>query len=139
VPRDPGVAFNVTQIISYTDPTVDPDPLVFLEPNIGAFDPANPIEIRQNGNPSLGALGINVPSLLGVGSNAPYFHNGLAQTLERVFEIHQLPTGGTIADLAAADDLLDFLRALDGRTPIFESAADPFHEPATNSPATTTQ
>ena len=56
---------------------------VFLEPNIGAFDPANPIEIRQNGAASLGALGLNVPSLLGVGHNAPYFHNGLAQTLER--------------------------------------------------------
>jgi mono/diheme cytochrome c family protein len=139
VPRDPGVAFAVTQIISYLDPTVDPDPLVFLEPNIGAFDPANPIEIRQNGAPSLGALGLNVPSLLGVGHNAPYFHNGLAQTLEEVFEIHQLPTGGTIAGLAAADDLLDFVRAIDGRTAIFRSDADPFHEPATDSPATTTQ
>ena len=114
VPRDPGVAFAVTQIISYLDPTVDPDPLVFLEPNIGAFDPANPIEIRQNGAPSLGALGLNVPSLLGVGHNAPYFHNGLAQTLEEVFEIHQLPGGGTIADLAGAEDLLDFVRAIDG-------------------------
>ena len=79
---------------------------MFLEPDIGAFDPANPIEIRQNGNPSLGALGLNVPSLLGVGNNAPYFHNGLAQTLEEVFEIHQLPGGGTIAnDLTGADRL----------------------------------
>ena len=101
VPRDPGVEFD-----RHPDPirtpisAVDPNPLVFLEQNIGAFDPANPIEIRQNGDPSLGALGINVPSLLGVGHNAPYFHNGLAQTLEEVFEIHQLPGGGTIADLA---------------------------------------
>ena len=78
---------------------------------------------------ALGVLGLNVPSLLGVGSNAPYFHNGLAQTLEEVFEIHQLPTGGTIADLDAADDLLDFLRALDGRTAPFRSDADRFHEP----------
>jgi YVTN family beta-propeller protein len=139
VPRDPGVEFDITQIISYTDPTVDPNPLRFLEPNIGAFDPANPIEIRQNGAPSLGALGLNVPSLLGVGHNAPYFHNGLAQTLEEVFEIHQLPGGGNIADLAGADDLLDFVKAIDGRTAIFESDADPFHEPATDSPATTTQ
>jgi YVTN family beta-propeller protein len=132
VPRDPGVAFEAAQIISYLDTTVDPDPLVFLEPNIGAFDPANPIEIRQNGAPSLGALGLNVPSLLGVGNNAPYFHNGLAQTLEEVFEIHQLPGGGTIADLAGADDLLDFVRAIDGTTANFRSDADPFHEPATN-------
>jgi YVTN family beta-propeller protein len=137
VPRDPGVAFEAAQIISYLDEDIDPDPLVFLEPDIGAFDPANPIEIRQNGNPSLGALGLNVPSLLGVGNNAPYFHNGLAQTLDEVFEIHQLPTGGTIADLGGAGDLLEFLEALDGRTDIFRSAADAFHEPATNSPATT--
>ena len=130
VPRDPGVAFTVTQIQSYTDLRVDPDPLVFLEQNIGAFDPANPIEIRQNGNPSLGALGINVPSLLGAGINSPYFHNGLAQTLERVFDIHQLPGGGTIADLAGADDLLAFVAAIDGRTATFRSDADRFHEPA---------
>ena len=125
VPRDPGVTFAVTQINLYLDTTVDPDPLVFLEQNIGAFDPANPIEIRQNGNPSLGALGINVPSLLGVGHNAPYFHNGLAQTLEEVFEIHQLPGGGTIADLAGADDLLDFVKAIDGRTAIFRLGRRP--------------
>ena len=131
MPRDPGVTFDATQIISYLDTTVDPNPLRFLEPNIGAFDPTNPIEIRQNGAASLGALGINVPSLLGVGHNAPYFHNGLAQTLEEVFEIHQLPGGGTIAGLAGADDLLDFVKAIDGRTAIFESDADPFHEPAT--------
>ena len=139
VPRDPGVDFDITQIIQYTDPTVDPNPLRFLEPDIGAFDPANPIEIRQNGAASLGALGLNVPSLLGVGHNAPYFHNGLAQTLEEVFQIHQLPGGGTIAGLAGADDLLDFVKAIDGRTAIFESDADPFHEPLTDSPATTTQ
>jgi YVTN family beta-propeller protein len=129
VPRDPGVAFAAAQIISYTDLDLKPDPLVFLEPNIGAFDPANPIEIRQNGNPSLGALGLNVPSLLGVGHNAPYFHNGLAQTLEEVFEIHQLPGGGTIAGLAGAADLLDFVRAIDGTTGLFRSAASDFHEP----------
>jgi YVTN family beta-propeller protein len=129
VPRDPGVAFEAAQIISYLDLDIDPDPLRFLEPNIGAFDPANPIEIRQNGAPSLGALGLNVPSLLGVGNNAPYFHNGLAQTLEQVFEIHQLPGGGTIADLGGADDLLDFVAAIDGRTDIFRSDADRFHEP----------
>jgi YVTN family beta-propeller protein len=136
VPRDPGVTATAAQVQQYLDTTVDPNPLVFLEQNIGAFDPTNPIEIRQNGAASLGALGINVPSLLGVGHNAPYFHNGLAQTLEEVFEIHQLPGGGTIADLAGADDLLDFVKAIDGRTAIFESDADPFHEPAT---PTTTQ
>jgi YVTN family beta-propeller protein len=130
VPRDPGVQFTVTQIQSYTDLTVDPAPLVFLEQNIGAFDPTNPIEIRQNGNPSLGALGVNVPSLLGVGHNAPYFHNGLAQTLEDVFDIHQLPGGGTIAGLAGAGDLLAFVRAIDGTTELFRSAASDFHEPA---------
>jgi hypothetical protein len=136
-PRDPGLEFILNQSVSYTDLKVDPEPLKFLE-NIGTFNAANAIEIRQNGNPPLGVLGFNVPSLLGVGQNAPYFHNGGAQTLEQVFAMHLLPSGQTIAnDLSGADQdaLLDFLEALDGRTPIFESDADPFHEPA--SPPTT--
>ena len=39
VPRDPGVAFAAAQIISYLDEDIDPNPLVFLEPNIGARVP----------------------------------------------------------------------------------------------------
>jgi mono/diheme cytochrome c family protein len=120
-PRDPGLTITANQAVQYEDPKVDPDPLKFLE-NIGTFNAANPIEIRQNGAAPLGGLGFNVPSLLGVGHNAPYFHNGTAQTLEQVFAMHLLPSGQTIAnDLSGADQdaLLDFLEALDGRTPIF--------------------
>ena len=35
---------------------------------------------------------------------------------------------------AGADALLDFVKAIDGRTAIFESDADAFHEPATDAP-----
>lgn len=129
--RDPGLTVLLNQIVQYVDTKVDPDPLKFLE-NVGTFDPASPIEIRQNGQAPLGALGFNVPSLLGVGSNAPYFHNGAAQDLETVFTLHDLPAGGKIATVlgeADRNNLLAFLRALDGRTPIFASQTDDFRKP----------
>jgi len=130
-PRDPGVTNNNVQIVSYADATVDPNTLNLLE-DVGTFDAASPIEIRQNGNPPFGVLGFNVPSLLGVGFHAPYFHNGSAQTLEDVFAVHLLPAGGTIdANVGGADrtNLLAFLRALDGKTAIFRSETDTFKEP----------
>jgi cytochrome c peroxidase len=135
-PRDPGLTFTANQMVQYLDLKVDPNPIKFLE-NIGTFAAANPIEIRQNGQPPLGILGFNVPSLLGVGSDAPYFHNGAAQTLEEVFAIHLLPGGGTIeATLSGGDrdNLLAFLRALDGRTPIFQSDTDKFRKPVDTAP-----
>jgi cytochrome c peroxidase len=105
---------------------------------VGTFDPANPIEIRGQGGAigqaPLGAAGFNVPSLLGVNYSAPYFHNGLAQTLEDVFAVH-LVDGVTIATLLGDGDeanLLAFLRALDGRTAHFESDGDIFTDPTRN-------
>jgi YVTN family beta-propeller protein len=131
-PRDPGLTMTANQVVEYADLKVDPNPILFLE-DIGTFDAANPIEIRQNGQAPLGNLGFNVPSLLGVGSNAPYFHNGAAQSLEEVFAQHGLPpTGETIEQLLNVtdrEDLLAFLRALDGRTPIFPSDTDKFRKP----------
>lgn len=130
--RDPGLTIIANQMVQYLDSKVDPNPVFFLE-DIGTFNFANPIEIRQNGQAPLGELGFNVPSLLGVGSDAPYFHNGAAQTLEEVFAQHLLPAGGQTIDqtLSATDrqNLLVFLRALDGRTPIFPSDTDKFRKP----------
>jgi YVTN family beta-propeller protein len=130
--RDPGLTIILNQMVQYADTSVDPDPLKFLE-DIGTFDPASPIEIRQNGQVPLGGVpgGFNVPSLLGVGSNAPYFHNGAAQTLDAVFAQHEL-AGGTIETVLNQGDrqnLLAFLRALDGRTSLFESDTDKFRKP----------
>jgi Cytochrome c len=131
--RDPGLTIILNQAVQYADSKVDPNPLKFLE-DVGTFDPANPIEIRQNGQVPLGGVpgGFNVPSLLGVGSNAPYFHNGAAQNLKTVFAQHELPVGGTIESVLSETDrqnLLVFLRALDGRTSLFKSDTDKFRNP----------
>ncbi|MCI0666821.1 MAG: hypothetical protein L0Y38_06265 [Methylococcaceae bacterium] len=136
-PRDPGLTMVANQSVSYRDPKVDPKTLQFLE-IIGTFDPADPIEIRgqggQIGQTPLGILGFNVPSLLSVNYHAPYFHNGQAQTLEEVFAQHQLPGGGTIQDLASSDLLLEFVKAIDGRTAIFKSDGDIFKDPRQDLP-----
>jgi hypothetical protein len=140
--RDVGkLLITANQAVSYTDPLLDPTPLQFIE-NIGTFIATNPIEIRGAGAPVLAAGqggtplggtpgGFNVPSLLGIGFHAPYFHNGAAQTLTDVFAQHGLG-GGTIATtLSAAQqaNLLDFLNSLDGRTPIQQSDGDIFKDP----------
>ena len=126
----PGLNLVGTQMVSFTDMAVDGNTLFFLN-DVGTFNAASPIEIRQNGAASLGALGFNVPSLLGVASHQPYFHNGSAQTLPDVFTTHQLG-GGTISTVLSAQeqtDLLLFLNSIDGRTQPFRSEADTFHEP----------
>jgi len=140
--RDVGkLLITANQAVSYTDATLDPNPLQFIE-NIGTFIPTNPIEIRGAGAPNLAAGqggtplggtpgGFNVPSLLGTGFHAPYFHNGAAQTLSDVFAQHGLG-GGTIATTVSAAqqaNLLDFLTSLDGRTPIQQSDGDIFKDP----------
>jgi hypothetical protein len=130
--RDPGLTVAANQIVTYSDSLVDAVPLDFLE-GIGTFDAGNAIEIRQNGAAPLGAAGFNVPSLLGVGSSAPYLHNGSAETLEDLFAQHQIP-GGTIAselDAAEQATLATFLRSIDGRSAIFRSQGDDFKEPFT--------
>ena len=138
--RDPGLLITANQAVSYTNAVLDPNPLQFIE-NIGTFIATNPIEIRGAGAPLLAAGqggtplggtpgGFNVPSLLGIGFHAPYFHNGAAQTLSDVFAQHGLG-GGTIATTlgGAQASLLDFLTSLDGRTPIQQSDGDIFKDP----------
>ncbi len=147
LPRDPLLTVIANQMVSFdgggAPPAgVDTGTLRFLE-NIGTFNPASPIEIRGTGaligqaplrgDPaSPGAF--NVPSVLSTSFHAPYFHTGAAQTLEGVFQQHQLPGGGTIQGLAGAADLLVFLRSIDGRTGIEESDGDIFKDPTRNLP-----
>ncbi|MDD5578991.1 MAG: beta-propeller fold lactonase family protein [Methylobacter sp.] len=128
--RDPGLSIVANQAVSYQDSKVDTGVLKFLE-NIGTFNAVNPIEIRQNGAAPLGALGFNVPSLLGANVNAPYFHNGSAQTLEQVFDQHGFGSGTIATSFNAADqgNLLALLKTIDGRTPLFESDGDIFKDP----------
>ncbi|MBA2593500.1 MAG: hypothetical protein M3495_09080 [Pseudomonadota bacterium] len=133
VPRDPGIVATGVQIQTFTDPAVDGGTLKFLETSPGTFDPSGAIEVRGAGaaigQRALGALGFNVPSLLSTSFHAPYFHNGAAQTLEQVFALHQLAGGGTIQGLPGANNLLAFLRSIDGRTAIEESEGDRFKDP----------
>lgn len=138
VPRDPGLTMIANQSVSYADPKVDPGVLKFLE-QVGTFNPANRIEIRGAGaaigQGPLGAAGFNVPSLLGVNSSAPYFHDGQAQTLDEVFAKHLLPGGSAIdATLGSGDlDALEaFLRTIDGTTALFRSQTDDFKDPTIN-------
>lgn len=128
--RDPGLSLIANQMVSYTDTKVDSGTLKFLD-SINTFNATNPIEIRQNGAAPLGTLGFNVPSLLGVNMNAPYFHNGSAQTLEEVFNQHGFGAGTIGSTLNATDQssLLSFLKTIDGRTALFQSDSDIFKDP----------
>ncbi len=86
------------------------------------FDATNPIELRgagaQAGKASVGAAGsFNPPSLLGLGSSAPYGHHGRAQTLDAVFQPASAGGLGHPTNNATAqqlNDLSSFLRSIDG-------------------------
>lgn len=101
--------------------------------NVGTFgDPDSAavtalLEIK-NGGPALaegGLNGYNVPSLLGGSLNAPYFHHGLAETLDELLTdptwADHLKSGNPDFDLnaAQAQDLENFLLAIDTDTPAF--------------------
>jgi YVTN family beta-propeller protein len=79
----------------------------------------NPTDVGQRVN-ALGANGFNIPSLLGVAATAPYFHHGMAATLEQVLD-GSLDGNGTgalrsvhhVADAAQRAQLVAFLRSID--------------------------
>lgn len=131
VPRDPGVtAAGGGQIVSYTS---QGQVITFID-NVGTFDAMNPIEIRNNATLALGALGFNSPSLLSIAYHAPYLHHGQAQRLEEVFPLHAL-NGGTIAtqlNSQQQQDLLVFLRSIDGSTVPPPNATDAFRDAISN-------
>jgi cytochrome c peroxidase len=130
VPVDPGVSNAGAQIVSYTQSGLT---LQYLE-DVGTFDAADALEVRgagvASGQLALGELGFNVPSLLGIGSHAPYLHHGEAQTLADVFPLHQLGPGTIATTLTAQQqaDLIVFLNAIDGRTATFRSEGDDFRD-----------
>ncbi len=82
----------------------------------------NGADVSQPINP-LGANGFNIPSLLSVAETAPYFYNGLAQTLDQVLDGSQDNNGGTrqhfVTDPVQRTALVKFLRSIDETTPIF--------------------
>ena len=104
----------------------------YLE-DVGTFDVTNPLELRDNatGSTAFGTNGFNPPSLLSINYHAPYLHRGQAQTLADVFALHNLPGGGTIAstlDASAQQNLLAFLKAIDGTTNQMRSEGDVFRD-----------
>jgi YVTN family beta-propeller protein len=99
--------------------------------NVGTFTLAggrqneirfNAADISQAVAP-LGAAGFNIPSLLSVHETAPYFYNGLAQTLAEVLDGTHDTNGGVrhhfVADPFRRADLIAFLRSIDQTTPVF--------------------
>jgi hypothetical protein len=101
--------------------------------NVGTFTPnaagGRTNEIRFNGADisqaiaPLGLNGFNIPSLLSVHETGPYFYSGLATTLANVLDGSQDGNGGTrchfVTDPAMRTDLIQFLRSIDDRTPVF--------------------
>ena len=130
MPIDPGVENAGPQIVSYA---VEDNSIRFLE-DVGTFNDQDPVEIRGAGGAigriALGGLCFNVPSLLGTGYHAPYLHNGAAQTLEAVFPLHALGDGTIESTLSKGDreNLIVFLKAIDGRTEPLRSEGDDFRD-----------
>jgi YVTN family beta-propeller protein len=114
------------QIVSFT---VGANTLNFLE-DVDTFTAGNPLEIRSDGTGAFGALGFNVPSLLGGAYNAPFFHDGSAQTLADAFSAHAFGAGTIASTFNAGQEqaLLDFVASIDGRTDAFQSATDDFKD-----------
>ena len=69
------------------------------------------------------AAGFNIPSLLSVHETAPYFYNGLAQTLEEVLNGSRDDNGGVrhhfVTSAQSRADLVQFLKSIDEETPVF--------------------
>ncbi len=93
---------------------------------VGTFDADGPdgfgaAELRQNGGNAQGLDGFNVPSLLGIGMGAPFFHNGAAASLEQLlsndFGDH-LRSGNQVFSPTEQEraDLVAFLQSIDDET-----------------------
>lgn len=104
--------------------TVGPEAITCVLRNVGTFNGTNPLEVKPSGALAQGAKGFNPPSLLGLATTAPYFHDGSARTLRDVFDArYAAHTEARIGGFAPAgrelDDLVAFLASIDGTTPVF--------------------
>jgi YVTN family beta-propeller protein len=126
VPLDPGVTATGDQIQQFQVTVAGVTSILLYLENVGTFNAADPQEIRANGAAAVGALGFNVPSLVGAGYHSPYFHDGSAQTLTDVLTSGHPP--GVVLTAQEQANLLVFLNAIDGRTDILRSQADDFRD-----------
>jgi len=109
-------------------PNVGPERITCVLRQVGTFDVNDPIEKKADGTRAQGTNGFNPPSLLGLHTSAPYFHNGSAPTLTDVFlpkfaRHHQalsanfLINGGTTSqEQQQIADLVAFLNTIDEST-----------------------
>src|SRR4029450_10484551 len=119
--------------------TCDKNIIKYLE-DVGTFDIANPLEIRDNAAAStaFGVNGFNVPSVLSINYHAPDLHRRQARALGEVLPLdglgpagQEFPPKATIqTELTAAQraDLLVFLKSIDGTTAHFRSEGDAFRD-----------
>ena len=124
-----GAELRQTEIQGPAFPAAGSFPGVLI--NVGTFTAGGGRvnEIRTNAaDPGqaiapLGANGFNIPSLLGVHASAPYFYNGLAQTLDEMLNGSRDGNGGTqhhfVANATQRAQLIAFLRSIDQTTPVF--------------------
>ncbi|MFT3839648.1 MAG: hypothetical protein QM723_21870 [Myxococcaceae bacterium] len=125
----PGLNFDTMEVATEhlpnpdggADLSVGPERITCVLRAVGTFDASNPLEKKADGTRAQGALGFNVPSLLGVGTTAPYFHHGAAATLADVFspafaQHYQAGNGGFSPTPGQVQDLVTFLRSIDETT-----------------------
>ena len=91
---------------------------------VGTFNSANKFELIGTGanisKQSLGQLGFNVPSLLGVFDFAPYLHNGTLISLDDVLDNPtHVGTSPLLQKPKKREALVRFLRSIDESTPPF--------------------
>ncbi|MBK7857396.1 MAG: hypothetical protein IPJ65_01985 [Archangiaceae bacterium] len=101
---------------------VGPERITCVLRRVGTFDINDAIEKKADGTQSQGIGGFNPPSLLGMATSAPYFHNGKAGSLNAVltnaaFNAH-LTAGNPnfILDATQARQLEAFLKSIDDAT-----------------------
>ena len=104
--------------------------------NVGSFGDSDNVGLTtaveiKNGDPTQLAQGsvngYNVPNLLGVALNAPYFHHGLARTLDELLtdpswadHLTRANPGFALQGNGEVLDLKNFLLSIDAETPAFD-------------------
>jgi YVTN family beta-propeller protein len=89
--------------------------------DVGTFNAAQANEIRAGNLRALGSKGYVPSSLLGVGSLAPYLHDGSAATLDAVMaNVRHRSAGSAGVDKLSTDtdrqDIVNFLKSIDAST-----------------------
>ncbi|MEY4549260.1 MAG: hypothetical protein RL685_5455 [Pseudomonadota bacterium] len=129
--QDLGIAFNSnidTTLIAGDDSVGGTPALLRIAcnvRNVGTFGAGGgALELRANQSPAQGNSGFNPPSLLGMATSAPYFHNGAAADATALFDsrFEGHTTAGNVNFIPTTrqrQDLTAFLLSIDERTSPF--------------------